>query len=270
MNIGTAKPSIREMSIVPHHLFDIINPDQEFSLAEYRDLAQSAIGDIQGQNKIPILVGGSGQYIRAILEGWSIPHIPPDRELREKLETEAIEKGPEDLYRRLQEIDPQAAQKIDMRNTRRIIRALEVSILSGTPFSSLQIRNAPDYHAIIIGLTADREELYRRVDERVDEMLSRGFVAEVQSLMASGYGLDLPSMSSIGYSQIAGFLKGETDREEAVRQFKTANHRFVRHQYAWFRLNDARIHWFEVSGQFEEEVFLLISNLLHEYYQLPD
>jgi tRNA dimethylallyltransferase len=262
MDIGTAKPTVKEMASVPHHLFDIINPDQDFSLAQYLEMVANTITAIQQRNRIPILVGGSGQYIWATLEGWTVPRVPPDHELRKKMELEASEQGIDDLYQRLQEIDPAAAQKIDKRNIRRVIRALEVSVLTGRPVSSLQVKKAPDYNSVIIGLTAGRQELYHRIDDRVDEMIQRGLIPEVNNILAAGYNLSLPSMSSIGYKQIGSMLRGEIEPEEAIKQIKTASHRFVRHQYAWFKLDDRRIQWFDVAGNYESEALELVSNWL--------
>jgi tRNA dimethylallyltransferase len=260
MDIGTAKPTLQERSAVPHHLFDIIYPDQDFGLAQYQEAVSISLKGIQERNRVPILVGGSGQYVWATLEGWTIPRIPPDRELRQKLELEAFEQGVDGLYRQLQEIDPLAARKIDKRNIRRVVRALEVTLLAGKPISSLQIKNVPDYNIITIGLTAARKELYRRTDCRVDQMMQQGLIAETENLIARGYDFSLPSMSSIGYKQIGMMLRGEISGEEAVKQVKTANHRFVRHQYAWFKLEDKRIHWFDVSGDFTHAVIELVSN----------
>jgi len=263
MDIGTAKPSLEEMALVPHHLFDIINPDEDFSLAQYQELASQSIENIQGRNKIPFLVGGSGQYVWAVLEGWEIPRVPPDLEYRQSLEAVAAREGIDELYRQLQEIDPAAALKIDKRNVRRVIRALEVSHQLGTPFSHLRSKKAPGYKTLIIGLTAERDELYRRLDSRVDEMLHQGLVSEVEKLYKMGYNADLPSLNSIGYSRIGLFLRGEISLEETVRKIKIDNHRFVRHQYAWFRLRDKRISWFDISGETEFEVLTLISNFFN-------
>jgi tRNA dimethylallyltransferase len=263
MDIGTAKPTLREMALVPHHIFDIIYPDGEFSLAQYRELALKTIDEIHKRGLIPLLVGGSGQYIWAILEGWTIPRIPPDQALRKQLENEALEKGIDGLYQRLQDIDPAAAERIDKRNIRRVIRALEITLISGKPVSSLRIKTIPEYDTLVIGLTAPREELYRRIDKRVDEMISAGLMDETKNLMAGGYDFNLPSMSSIGYKQMGSIIKGEVDEDEAIRQFKNANHRFVRHQYAWFKLDDQRIHWFDVSADFEPEAVKLVSSWLY-------
>ncbi len=177
------------------------------------------------------------------------PHIPPDPEFRRNLEDLAAKNGIDILYHQLQEIDPAAAQKIDKRNIRRVIRALEVSRYSGMLFSNLQTKKAPDYKTLIIGLTAERKELYRRIDSRVDLMIQQGLVAEVEKLIQMGYDYNLPAMNSIGYKPIGMMLRGEISLEEALNRIKADNHRFVRHQYAWFRLKDKRIHWFDVRNE---------------------
>ncbi len=247
MDIGTAKPATEEMASVPHHLINIINPDESFSLAQYQERAYQAIREIQQRERLPFLVGGSGQYVRAVLEGWQTPPVPPDSEFRRSLEKTAKDKGVDSLYQELLRLDPAAARKIDPRNVRRVIRALEVHQQTSLPFSQLQKKTPPPFATFIIGLTVARKELYRRIDQRVDDMIARGFIAEVEKLLKMGYRLDLPAMSSIGYKQIGMFLKKEITLEEAVQQIKYETHRFVRHQYAWFRLNDERIHWFNLS-----------------------
>jgi tRNA dimethylallyltransferase len=260
MDIGTAKPSAEEMVLVPHHLFDVVNPDEDFSLAQYQEIADRAIREIHARENIPFLVGGSGQYVWSVLEGWQIPRVPPDLELRKQLEEITIRSGIGELYRQLQEIDPVAAQKIDKRNVRRVIRALEVSIQAKAPFSKLCQKTPPEFESLIIGLTAERAELYRRIDHRVDQMIEQGFFAEVERLNQMKYDYRLPSMSSIGYSQIGLMLKEKTRQEETIRRIKVDNHRFVRHQYAWFRLKDQRIHWFDICSRIEPEIMKLIDS----------
>jgi tRNA dimethylallyltransferase len=247
LDIGTAKPGSQELSRVPHHLIDIINPDDDFSLAQYQALAYQAIEDIQRRNRLPFLVGGSGLYVWAVLEGWQIPRVSPDLEFRYNLEKWASDAGIDELYRELVRVDPEAAQKIDRRNIRRVIRALEVYKKAQTPFSQLGYKEAHDFDSFIIGLTADRAEIYRRVDQRVDDMVARGFVTEVENLLKMGYDLNLPAMSGIGYRQIGQFCKSELSLEVAKQKIKSETHRFVRHQYAWFRLKDERIHWFDIE-----------------------
>jgi len=254
LDIGTAKPGPHELSQIPHHLINVINPDEDFSLAQYQALACQAIEDIQQRHKLPFLVGGSGLYVWAILEGWQIPRVSPDPEFRLNLEKRAGDTGIDELYQELVRVDPEAAQKIDRRNVRRVIRALEVHKKTGTPFSQLWRKEAPSYATFIIGLTADRSELYRRIDQRVDEMVALGMVTEVENLLNMGYDLTLPAMSGIGYRQIGQFLKGELALAVAKQQIKSETHRFVRHQYAWFRLKDERIHWFDIQCQDNSEI----------------
>jgi tRNA dimethylallyltransferase len=259
MDIGTAKPTQQELSLVPHHLLDIISPDEDFSLAQYHQLAYKAIDDIQKRNRLPLLVGGSGLYVWAVLEGWEIPEVPPDTEFRRSLEEKAARGEIEELYQELMKIDPVAAQSIDRRNVRRLIRALEVSESAGVPFSRLQRKKAPPFNTLIIGLTAERTELYRRTDLRVDRIIEQGLVEEVRKLADMGYDLSLPAMSGIGYKQIGMFLNGEMTLEEAVWQTKTETHRLVRRQYNWFRLKDERIHWFDIQGEVEPEISKLVA-----------
>jgi tRNA dimethylallyltransferase len=245
MDIGTAKPTEEEQALIPHHLIDVVNPDEDFSLALYQSKALAAINDIQRRKKTAFLVGGSGLYVWALLEGWRIPPVPPDPALRQELEARAKIEGGEKLYNELKQTDPVAAERIDPRNVRRVIRALEVS-LQGTPFSQLQVKH-PFVDYVIIGLTTDRANLYRRIDDRVDNMIKRGLVAEVEHLVARGYGFDLPSMSGLGYKQIGLYLQGKTDLPTAIQQIKFDTHSFARHQYNWFRLKDKRINWFEAG-----------------------
>jgi len=244
MDIGTAKPSKEEQALVPHHLIDMVNPDEDFSLAQYQGLAYRAIEDIKQRGKRAILAGGSGLYVWAVLEGWMIPKVAPDLRLRQRLEM--VER--DELYRELAQIDPVAAQRIDPRNVRRIIRAIEVYRQTKVPFSQLQLKTKTQFDSLIIGLTADREELYRRIDLRVDEMIKAGLVDEVKGLIDRGYNLSLPAMSGIGYKQIAMYLRGELTLPLAIQQIKFETHRLARHQYSWFRLKDDRIRWFDIKG----------------------
>lgn len=262
MDIGTAKPSPKELSLVLHHLVNIVNPDEAFSLAQYQTLAYRAIGDIQQRQKLPLLVGGSGLYIWAVLEGWRIPPVPPDPEFRHSLEKKAANTGTDELYQELMKVDPDTAQKINPRNVRRVIRALEVHRKTRTSFSQLQGKEAPSFNIFLIGLTTDRTELYRRIDLRIDEMIEQGLVTEVEKLVNMGYDFNLPAMSGIGYKQIRMFLKGELTLTAAIRQIKFETHRFVRHQYAWFQLKDERIHWFDVPSQADSEIETTLAKFL--------
>ncbi|MFC1899858.1 tRNA (adenosine(37)-N6)-dimethylallyltransferase MiaA [Chloroflexota bacterium] len=265
MDIGTAKPSPKELSLVPHHLINILNPDEEFSLAQYQKLAHIALSNIQKRDNLPILIGGSGMYVWAVLEGWGIPRVAPNAKLRHNLEEEALRIGANGLYRKLEEIDPIAVKHIEPSNIRRTIRALEVYEKTGALFSKLQHKESPEFKQLIIGLTADRTELYRRTDSRVDEMVERGLTKEVENLLNMGYDFTVPAMTSIGYREIGAFLKGEITLATAVQQIKFGTHRFIRHQYNWFSLKDERINWIDVSSIEESEITLLADNLIRKH-----
>jgi tRNA dimethylallyltransferase len=254
MDIGTDKPTEEERKLVPHHLIDIIAPDQEFTLAQYQERAYRAIEDVLSRNKVPFLVGGTGLYIRAVLQGFLIPRVKPNLPLRRELLQQAERDGAQALHAQLEEVDPEAAASIDPRNVRRVIRALEVYYELREPISHLQRRKPPPYRTLKIGLTMEREELYRRIDQRVDGMVERGLLAEVQSLAAEGYGYDLPAMSGLGYRQLSMYLRGEVDLLTAISQIKSETHRFVRQQYKWFRLDDETIHWFDMGDEPYEKI----------------
>jgi tRNA dimethylallyltransferase len=247
MDIGTNKPTAAERASVPHHLIDVIEPDEDFSLAMYHQPAIEALKAIQQEGKVPLLVGGSGLYVWSLVEGWKIPQVLPDQERRRQLEARAEQEDNQSLYQELQDIDPIAAAKINPGNTRRIIRALEIYNATGQRPSQLQRKEAPGFPILLIGLTRERSELYRRIDWRVDKMIQRGLVEEVEQLLKTGYSLSLPSMSGIGYKQIGQFLRGEMTLHQAIDKIKYETHRLARHQYAWFRLSDSRIHWFDTS-----------------------
>lgn len=262
LDIGTAKPTPEQRRRVPHHLIDVIAPDEAFTLAQYQELAYDAIGDVLARGKPPFLVGGTGQYVRAVVEGWGIPRVPPNEELRAELYRQAEVEGEATLHARLREVDPAAAQRIDPRNVRRVIRALEVYLETGHPISELQRKKPPPYRILQIGLTLDRQELYRRIDERVDRMIEEGLVEEVRGLVERGYGYDLPSMSGLGYQQIGLYLRGQVSLEEAIQLIKRHTRRFVRHQYNWFRLDDAAIRWFDVLNDPHREIRGLVASFL--------
>jgi tRNA dimethylallyltransferase len=247
MDIGTNKPSLAERESVPHYLIDVVEPDQDFSLAMYHQLAIKALKAIQQKSKLPLLVGGSGLYVWSLVEGWEVPRVPPDQKRRSKLEARAKQEGSQNLYQELKDIDPIAAAKIDPSNTRRIIRALEIYHATGRRPSQLQRKEVPDFPILLIGLTQERSELYRRIDWRVDKMIQMGLPEEVEQLLKRGYSLSLPSMSGIGYKQICQFLQGKMTLPQATDKIKYETHRLARHQYAWFRLGDSRIHWFDSS-----------------------
>ncbi len=247
MDIGTNKPSLAERASVLHHVIDVLEPDENFSLAMYHQLATEALKAIKQKGKLPLLVGGSGLYVWSLVEGWKIPQVPPDPKLRRQLEARAEQEDSQSLYQELQDIDPVAAAKINPSNIRRIIRALEIYHTTGQPPSQLQRKEAPGFPIMVIGLTQKRSELYRKIDWRADKMIQMGLVEEVEQLLKKGYSPALPSMSGIGYKQIGQFLRGEMTLPQAIDKIKYETHRLARHQYAWFRLSDNRIHWFDTS-----------------------
>ena len=264
LDIGTDRPTAAQRSMVPHHLVDIVAPDEQFTLAQYQERAYDAIEDVLHGGRVPFLVGGTGLYVRAVLEGFAIPRVEPNPRLRQRLMEEAERNGAAVLHARLAELDPEAADSIDARNVRRVIRALEVYETTKERISVLQERKAPPYRILKIGLTMERGRLHRRVDERVDSMVERGLVAEVQGLLASGYSHDLPAMSGLGYRQVLMYLRGELGLAESVQRIKSETHRLVRQQYKWFRLDDETIHWFDVSSEPQERIEALIKGFLAE------
>ncbi len=243
MDVGTAKPTLEQQSAIPHHLIDVVNPDDNLSLAQFQKLAYAAIDETLHRGRIPLLVGGTGQYITAVVEGWSIPEVPPNLSLRSDLETFAGEHGSEALHQRLHQYDPIAAANIDHRNIRRVVRALEVCLETGKPISELQVKHPPPYRIKMVGLTLDRELLYQRADKRVDGMMENGFLDEVRTLLDRGYQRQLPSMSGLGYAQLVAHWLDGLPLSNAIADAKHATHDFIRRQYTWFRGHDSGILW---------------------------
>jgi tRNA dimethylallyltransferase len=249
MDIGTDKPSLADRAEIPHHLIDICPPDETITLGMYQRLAYTSIGRVHRSAHIPLLVGGTGQYVWAVVEGWGIPAVAPQPKLRQALEN----LGQAEISRWLGYLDPISADKIDSRNVRRAIRALEVTLVTGRPLSLVQSKNPPNLRIKIIGLTSDREYLYRRVDDRVDQMMSAGLLNEVTKLRLAGYGRQLPSMSGLGYRQLYAYLEDELSLVDAVQRIKFETHRFIRQQNTWFRLDNPSITWFDISSEEWEE-----------------
>jgi tRNA dimethylallyltransferase len=233
-------------------LLDVVNPDEILTLAEFQERAYAAIAEIHQRQRLPILVGGTGQWVQAVIEGWGIPRVPPDPVLRASLEAKAEAIGAEALHAQLTAIDPEAAKKLDPRNVRRVIRALEVYHKTGLPISQHQRKAPPSYQIALIGLTMPRELLYQRIDGRIDEMMARGLLKEVEQLVEAGYGWNLPAMSGLGYKQIGQYLRGEVSLADAVALIKKETRRFVRQQYNWFRPDDPRINWFDMGEDLAE------------------
>ncbi|OPY58040.1 MAG: tRNA dimethylallyltransferase [Pelotomaculum sp. PtaU1.Bin035] len=249
MDIGTAKPTKKEMCDIPHHLINIIEPDQDYSAAVFQQQARAAIASIQERGKLPILAGGTGLYIRAVIDHYDFTGACRDELLRAELREESERNGFESLHLRLAEVDRRSAERLHPRDVRRVIRALEVYYLTGKPFSSYQKTNGcagPLYNLVIFGLTMARETLYRRIEQRVEAMISAGLVEEVRGLLSAGYGAGLASMRGLGYKEIVSYLAGEVSLPQAVELLKRNTRRFAKRQLTWFR-RDERIRWLEID-----------------------
>jgi tRNA dimethylallyltransferase len=262
MNIGTAKPSPEELAHVPHYLIDIVNPDETLSLAVFQEKAKEIIADIHKRGKLPFLVGGTGQYVRAVTQGWTPPEVIADERLREVLEKLKEEHGVNWLHAKLKLLDPESAQKIDARNVRRTIRALEVIMSTGRKFSEQRGKSDSPYQLITIGLTRPRSELYERVDQRIDAMFAHGFIEEVKGLLSKGYSPTLPSMSAIGYRECVRVVNGELTIEQAKVEMRRVTRIFVRRQANWFKESDTSINWFVVKDGVSKEIEKTIRRLV--------
>ena len=253
MEIGTVAPSQADRALTPHHLYGVINPADGFSLAQFIPLATQTIQGVQDRHGLPILVGGTGQYINGLVQGWTTPRVPPNPALRERLEAMLASDGVETLAAQLDALDPTVAARVDLRNPRRVIRAIEVAEATGAS-ADTSLEQTPPYNTFIIGLTTpSRADLHRRIDDRVDAMVAGGWLAEVRSLLNQGYSADLPAMSSMGYRELVQHLTGELALEEAVRLIKVAHHRLARHQYTWFKATDPRIHWLTIGVEYMDK-----------------
>lgn len=247
MSIGTAKPYGKWMKIgseekyvvegIPHHLVDIIDPGQDFSVADFKKLTAESIDEITGCGKIPIIVGGTGLYIWSIVENLNLPQSEANKVLRRSFEKRTTE----DLAVLLSVIDPNA-DMVDRNNKRRLIRALEVAISTGESFSSQRLKSEPLYNVLQIGLKWPSEELNQRINKRIDEQWKDGLVKEVEGLVRQKYAFELSSMNSIGYKQVGYFLRGELTEEEAIEWLKRESRHYAKRQMTWFK-RDKNIHW---------------------------
>jgi tRNA dimethylallyltransferase len=269
MDIGTAKPTLEERLRVPHHLIDVADPDEPWNLALFQVEANKAIQWIANSHHLPIMVGGTGQFLRAIIEGWRIPSAVPDPRMREVLTNWSEIIGPSALHSKLAILDPVAASTIDPTNVRRSVRAMEVILTTGLRFSDQKERGYKLYRPLLLGLTRPRGELYQRIDDRITQMIASGFIEEVQRLLEQGYSPNLPTLSAIGYGEIVSYIQGRVTLQEASSLIKRRTRMFVRRQANWFKENDPDIHWFKVSKSTVEEMSILIrdwlSSLGNEY-----
>ena len=259
MDIGTAKPSPEERSCVSHHLIDVADPDEIWSLAQYKKEARRVIEGIHARRRLPFLVGGSGQYIWAVVRGWDVPEVPPNLSLRQALELWSHDIGKDGLHYRLTVLDPHAAARIDAHNLRRTIRALEVILTTGKRFSEQRTQSPPLYNTLILGLRRPRPELYERIDARIDAMFQAGLVDEVHDLLESGYSPDLPPLSAIGYREVIAYIQGSITLEGAKAQMRRLTRTYVRRQANWFKPHDPQIRWFRVSPSTVDEMEAVVT-----------
>lgn len=264
MDIGTAKPSREQLREIPHHMIDVADPHESWSVAKYKQHADQAIEQIQARARLPLLVGGTGQYVTAVLEGWTPPPKGESAALRLELEAFAASNGAEALHARLAQIDPERAAQLNPSNVRRVVRALEIYQITGQPPSALSGSSPPEYPILRLGLSLAREVLYQRIDRRIDTMLAAGFVDEVQQLLDLGIRLEHPAMSAIGYRQIAEHLLGMKSLEDSVRQVRRLSRQLVRRQANWFKPDDPRIEWFPADEQASERMLARIAAWLRD------
>jgi tRNA dimethylallyltransferase len=270
MDIGTAKITEEEMEGIPHHLIDIKNPEEPFSVAEFQELVRAKITEITSRKKLPMIVGGTGLYIQSILYDYQFTEAASDLEFRRKLEQTAEEKGNEVLHQRLREVDPESAERIHPNNLRRVIRALEVHRCTGKTMTEYQQEQQPEllYDSCLIGLTMDRELLYNRINKRVDLMMEQGLVEEVQVLYDKGIS-DCQSIQAIGYKELYEYFDGRITMEDAVENLKQNSRRYAKRQLTWFR-NKMEVEWFEMSsiGNANKKKFAEISSYIEGKLQI--
>ncbi len=247
LDVGTAKPTVDEQRRVPHHLIDVVDPGDDFSLAEFQERAYLAIDAILERGRLPLLVGGTGLYVRAVVDGVQLPRVAPDPTLRAELEAYASDRGTDALHRRLATLDPLAASRIDARNLRRVVRAIEVVEKSGHRFSEYH-EHHPRYDTLTFGVTRDREDLYRRIDQRVDRQIEDGLIEETRRLLDRGCPPSRPALAGLGYREMVAHLTEGLELSVAIERIKFETHRFARQQYNWFRLNDPAIEWLDASS----------------------
>jgi tRNA dimethylallyltransferase len=267
MDIGTDKPIWRDQMEVRHHMIDVASPDDTYSAQRFAEEGRRILRRLAAKQRLALVVGGTGFYVRALLDGIELPRVPPDPEIRETLRREAAELGPQELHRRLAERDPASAARIHSRNLPRVIRALEITERTGRPVPPLSA--ADTVPALYIGLLRDRRELWKIADRRALDQLRAGLPEETRLLLAMGYSPDLPSMQGFGYRQMVAYLKGEVLLTEALAQYRAAQHKYIRRQMTWFRA-DERIVWFDAGSNAEESAQRLARDWLRSRGQLSD
>ncbi|HLF85933.1 MAG TPA: tRNA (adenosine(37)-N6)-dimethylallyltransferase MiaA [Nitrospiria bacterium] len=255
MNIGTAKPAMEDMKEIRHHMVDIVNPDERFSAGRYKDMVSSIISGMHEDGMMPLIVGGTGLYIKAVVYGlWEGPSA--DWELRRRLKEEELLHGDGYLYGRLSILDPDSARDIHPKDIAKIIRALEVFYKTGRPlaqFHRLNPFSGDMYEPVMVGLRRGREDLYRRIGQRVERMIEEGLIDEVRALLDKGYGEDLGAMKGLGYKQIVDYLEGRCTIDEAIGLIKRDTRRYAKRQFTWFN-RDRSIRWIDIDEWEAESV----------------
>lgn len=252
-DIGTAKVSPEERARAPHHLVDIADPTEVFTVVQFQQLGEAALAGIRARRRLALIVGGTGHYVQALTESFEVPRVEPDWELRGRLEAEAQANGAAALHDRLAAADPVAAERIPASNVRRVIRALEVIAHTGEPFSVQSRYRSTPTPGLRLALTMDRERLYEIVDRRVDTMLANGWLDEVRRLLAMGVSPTSPPMSSSGYRELVAALRGELTMDEAIQRAKFSVHGYIRRQYIWLRRRSG-YEWITVEPGYEAGV----------------
>ena len=263
MDIGTAKASPEIRRIIPHHMIDIISPDKKFSVADFQKAVDHIIPLIEKKGHLPMLVGGTGLYIKAVIEGFLLPGMEKDFQLRDTLKELASEKGRQAVHSKLATVDPELAKKLHPNDLRRVIRGIEIYKQTGKSksyFIKKQKDRAPRYQNIKIGLKRPRQQLYQRINQRVEQMIENGLVEEVKKLRAE-YDLSITSLQALGYREINDYLEGKYSLEEAVRLIKRNTRHFAKRQITWFK-RDNEINWFNLAELSHSEVLQKIKNLI--------
>ncbi|MFW6281700.1 MAG: tRNA (adenosine(37)-N6)-dimethylallyltransferase MiaA [bacterium] len=267
MNIGTAKIKPNEMNNIKHHMIDIINPDEDFSVAEYQEMVDQLIPEIIKRGSLPIMVGGTGLYIKSVVQGFIFPDMDTDFKLRKKLEEQAEKFGNEYIHKKLRNIDPELAERLHPNDLRRIIRGIEIYKVTGhttTYFKKKQEKFPPRYNTLKIGLKRDRQELYKRINQRVDIMIEQGLVDEVKELINFGYNTESTAFQGLGYKEIVSYFENECSLDEAVRILKRDTRHFAKRQLTWFR-RDHEIKWINLTNKTKTNVIKEAKNKIEDW-----
>ena len=258
LNIGTAKASLEEQNGIVHHLIDVVEPDEDYSVARFQEQAKNIIQELNQKKRLPLLVGGTGLYYQALVDDYTFYPLESHQKIRRQWNTIIKEKGLDYAYNYLQSIDPGYAATISPNDQKRIVRAIEVYQLTGQPFSALQTKSQHTYRLAVVGLYLEREQLYQRINLRVEQMLDSGLIKEVTLLRDKGYNLNHNSMQALGYKQVFSYLEGFLSEEEMIDEIKRETRRYAKRQLTWFR-KDRRIHWIN-PGEYSNDD-LLVENI---------